>query len=195
MRRILLSAAVCALMSAPAFADLYLEAYGEPASYGSWSQQFQLKDTAHDLINPGFDQFQLTMVSGFGNLESPWMSIVSGAPADFAFNGDAAGITATGTDVASSAPLWFDLYFTGAVDQVVAFNLSVYDLVGGSPTLSGTVGAIWQPNAGGQWKWTTEQESVVLNPHGEPVFVPIPAAVLLGMLGLTAAGLKLRRFA
>jgi hypothetical protein len=181
-------------MSAPAFADLYLEAYGEPASYGSWSQLFQLKDTADDPH--GFDKLELEMVSGLGNLESPWMSIVSGAPADFTFSGSASAITAMGTDTASSEPLWFDLYFAGAVDQKVAFNLSVYDLAGGSPTLSGTVGAIWQPNAGGQWKWTTKpQESVVLNPHGEPVFVPIPAAVLLGMIGLTAAGLKLRRFA
>ena len=196
MRKLILVLVLTLCMAGAARADLYLEVVGDPTMSDSWFQRFNLNDIGGNEPK-GFDQLMIRMVPGTGDFEvSDAMSdLVYSDPAhplNFTSNGTSNLVQATGDNVAQ---LEFDLNFQGVPEMDVSFNLETFDSVGGAYVSSGHVwGAILGKNPGGQWKWDIAPVSVVLNDLGKPVFVPIPAAVLIGMLGLGVAGLKLRKY-
>ena len=213
---IILSIVALCLIAAPAKADLFSFTYGDLAtSYNTVTGVFAANEV--EGVTDG-DVTRLVPTVGSITLDTAW----AGNPEDFALSMnigliDVAGTSATGsggsltlTDVDSDtitasftgqwAPLGGALRFEGIM-QPVAYNPSVV----GETTFDGDIGAvsmifpgnpvmhgvIIELTAGGSNFNTGWAPTLGGGVTGN--VVPLPGAVLLGMLGLSAVGLKLRK--
>lgn len=190
-RTIVVIAIAWAAFAMPAAADLYLfDDPSGPQAGNSWSQRFTITDTGTDSSGSTdtFDELVITHIAGTP-FEAPGIDNFS-PPSPFAsvtYNDALQVIQAAGTDVGTLA---FDLHFTGdAPTSQVWFQLSVFDVVyvAGVPSR--------QPGLGLMGYWNGVDWYLGIGDSGQfsPLNVPVPAAVLLGMLGMAAAGWRLRR--
>ena len=199
MKKVVFLLAVLTLSATSAIADL--AAVGPAEISNSWTQDFTLSDTwqigSIESDWDTFDAMSLSMVTGV--LEVPGMT---NAEEFSSINQSGTGyLEAYGSNVQN---VEFTLNFEGYMDDAVAFDVLVYDLdrhwEGG--LFSGhwvyTYEAVGSANAA--WDgtgWTIVDTSAWMTAEGLPTGdlspVPVPAAALLGVLGLGVAGAKLRK--
>jgi hypothetical protein len=175
IKRIIFIAVMCAFVAAPTFADLTPI---DPAEGQSWSPgwYFTLDNIA--------DHIQMK-VSVAGGLETP--SITSyGSPGLIGWsetsNNGTIAIWDTATDKIASFRVWFD---DALKNQTFTWYLQSYN--------NGQLNPLDD-----NWFKFSNQNLVSYGgpPSGwNPGYVPVPGAVLLGMLGFCVAGLKLRKLA
>lgn len=160
----------------------------------TWVQCFTLTDIpTKKETDSTFDELEITMTGG---KELGPAGLFSQNPAgSLVLSKNGPGhVLGTGTDVGT---LEFKLQFVGPLPdpadhhKATQFDFAVYDRNGTTFTKSGHGEAFYRDGA---WTINTADGSVSLTPCGDPV-VPLPGAVVLGLLGLSAARLKLRRFA
>jgi hypothetical protein len=178
IKRIIFIAVMCAFVSAPAFADLM--AIGEVMPGASWAQRFR-EDGWYGGTHYNFDLLAVRVVSG-PQLKDPAYSNFSVAGWHLEYENPSSLPTLASVEGPSVGYLEWDFLFSGSTSQ--AFLLDYAAFVGN--TRVGTGGIQWGPG----WSYPSTSWA----PTRAEV-VPVPAAVLLGMIGLSVAGLKLRRFA
>ena len=158
-----------------AFADI--SADGDPVEGNSWSQGFNESGVglfdlvAVKMVSPAPDSFQSLT---HRNLPSGW-SVVYETP------GGAYPTLATATGPARTNMTW-TIVFAGSSSNPLAFDFVAFN----GNTLLESAHAVWGPGwriTAGNWNPTRAE------------LVPVPGAVLLGILGLGAVGVKLRKYA
>jgi hypothetical protein len=178
---LMVSALACVVFAGSARADLSSNA--SPAK--TWSQGFSLTDTGEDGT---FDKLEISMT---GNKKLGFPGLYDqDAPLVFAANGPS-HVDVFGANIGKlNFKLSFleDLPNPAGSQKTTRFNFTVYDWDGKKYKKSGHGEASYQS---GTWTINLDNQSVSLVPCAPAV--PLPGAVLLGMLGLSAAGLKLRR--
>jgi hypothetical protein len=180
--------AVIALVAfaAPARADLALTVVDSPTSGGSWWQSFAITGGTFDRVTVGGvtpDSQRPWNVENVVRNPAGSLDILSTGGSGLL---DFADIR--GTDMASLA---FDMHFADTYeDSWVSFNITIWDYTKVFrkwlylPT--GTSEAVWKNG-----EWSVCDFCMDLDPVGAPL--PMPGAVLLGLLGLVVAGRKLRQ--
>ena len=191
MRKSLFLLIILAISASPAVADLMPQ--GPAMVSNSWIQDFSINDTWQFFFweLPGtFDALTIEMADGILEIPamtnmSTAMSIVPSATYD---------VLAFGNDVRT---LDFTLNFEGDMADPVSFDLTTWDRIGGQYWQSGWAEATWD-DGWSIWDrsaWLdAESPAVDLGAIGASV-TPVPSAVLLGVLGLSVAGVKLRKYA
>jgi hypothetical protein len=176
MRKLIFFTIICAFVSVPASADLI--SIGDPVEGNSWSQGFNETGVGNfdlvavRMVSAG-DSFEHWTHSGFSNGSwSTYYENPSGLYPTLA--------TATGNAVTS---LTWSIKFAGAKSNPLVFDFVAFN----GETLLERTRASW---SGSGWSFATSPLTFT-----RAQFVPIPGAVLLGMLGLSVAGVKLRKFA
>jgi hypothetical protein len=178
MKRMMFASVMCAFVAVPAFADLGV--IGDPVEGGSWSQGFY--ETGVGL----FDLVAVQMVSAGDSFEhfthssfsvGGWSTIYENAPLNPTL------ASAKGSAVTY---LSWSIKFAGLKSNPLVFDFVAFS----GETLLERTRASW---SGSGWSFSSSPPDR-WNPTRAEV-VPVPAAVLLGMLGLSIAGLKLRKFA
>lgn len=161
-----------------AFADLI--AVGEPVDIGSWAQRLQedgfYGSPSHDHT---FDLIAVRVCSG-PVLKGPFLEIFSSAGWTVPAYSTPMLAVAQGPGV--PGVLQWNIDFSG--DKTIPFALDIAVYAGNE--YAGTTHAVW---SGSAWTFTVGNWG-----PARAALVPVPAAVLLGLLGLGAAGVKLRRF-
>lgn len=154
---------------------------GDPVPEGSWSSagytagigSFDLE--AAKMVSPG-DAFESPWANGFRNASdvpiAGW-GVVLHDPTLMSWAGP------------SVTYLEKDMHFAGALTDPLTFDFVVFS----GDTLIYDARASWSGSS-----WAVEKNKHYWTPTRAEV-VPIPGAVLLGMLGLGAAGIKLRKYA
>lgn len=174
-RTVVLSVIAVVALAGSAMADLTPQ--GTPQVTGSWYQEFLLTD-------PG-DTFDRVLIGEVGPAsQRPWHVEVLTSGVTVPVSGGSSYLSQaeiTGTDMTS---LLFNMHFAGQPNDGARFLLSAYDK---GKFLWSFDGAALAVLYGGQIKWQIAQVGVDLQA------VPVPGAVLLGVLGLVAAGRKLRK--
>jgi hypothetical protein len=167
-----------------AFADMV--PIGDPVECNSWKQRFYEDAGTYDMvcmkmITDG-DAFEHAALSNFN--QSGWSLLYENStpyPTIASASGPLAGVP----------DLYFDIKFKGSKSgNPFTFEFASFK----DGVLNNGATCTWRP---GSWAITNHGTKV---PEGfltqcECVAVPVPGAVLLGLLGLTAAGIKLRKFA
>ena len=178
MKKIMFIAVMCAFVAVPAFADL--TPIREGVEGGSWEQRFQESGVGN------FDLIAIRMTSAGDSFENAAFNDFStGTWVLYQNNG---GVNPTLASASGPSLNWlqFDIKFAGVSGNPLAFDFVAFS----GNTLLETAHAVY-PTTGPYGftitagTWTPTRAAVV----------PVPAAVLLGMLGLGAAGLKLRKLA
>lgn len=177
MKRLIFITLMCLFAAAPAVADLtYI---GEPEEGFSWSPgYFFTLDNSADHI-----QMKVSLLGGF---ETPSLTSY-GTPGlsgwSETYNNGTIAIWDSATAKIASFRVWFD---DALKNQTFTWYLQSYN--------DGQL----NPKDDNWFKF----KNTALDSYGGPpsgwnpgYIVPVPAAVLLGMLGLSAAGMKLRKFA
>jgi len=167
---------MCAFVAAPTFADL--TPIGDPIEGDSWTARFQ-EDGWYGGVHYNLDLLAVRVVYG-GPLELPAYSnfSVSGWHLEY----ENPSLTLASASGPSVGYLQWDFKFSGSSSQPLLLDYAAF--VGN--TRVGTGGLQWGPG------WSYPSTSWV--PTRADV-VPVPAAVLLGILGFCVAGVKLRKFA
>ena len=220
MKRIVFIAAMCAFMGAPALADLYVSVPGKACPYFA-GQTFPVPSaTTGDSEDYHLDQGDsATMppsigVTGFGGALLSITAVgVWGHPALSGPDGYAGydpthqeyidlgispmigtplnallGVFLTdATPVAFSAPSSLTFGVSDMTSPLLQQTFVIGSSLQNITIPSGATRLFFGLNNG--YEWTNNVGSVEVN------VVPVPAAVLLGMLGLSVTGLKLRKFA
>jgi len=193
MKRIMCLLGVLAVCATPVGADL--TAVGPPVTVGSWVQQFNLIDTQSSDAEPDnftFNLFTIDMTTG--TLADPPLMDMSPA---MGLAPNWSSISASALSATGVGSLDFGIHFAGTITDPVEFDLMLYDWLGGTSfTPTGSASAVWNGAS-----WVIEDTSADLETIGTivnipalaPMLAPLPGAVFLGVLGLCAAGLKLRR--
>jgi len=171
MKKIAFITVLCAFVAVPAFADF--TPVGEPVEGNSWTQRFYSEAYA-------MDHFQMKMLTP-DVLRAPtftWFGV--GGWSETYNDGEIA--IAEGPRVVGR--LYFDLTFNDPKSNSFTFYLQGYD-----GTSLNAIDDNWITWTGSGW--------LIGAPSGwnTGLIAPVPAGVLLGMLGLSVAGLKLRKFA
>jgi hypothetical protein len=172
-KRIIFIAVMCAFVAAPTFADF--TPVGDPVEGESWTQQFYSEA-------PAMDHFQMKMLAP-DVLNVPTFTWFGVAGWSEIYNDGEIAI-AEGPRVVGR--LYFNLTFEDPQSNAFTFLLQGYD---GQKLNSIDDNWIrwapgWQIGVPSGW-----------NPDPGRIVVPVPAAVLLGILGFCVAGVKLRKFA
>lgn len=181
MKKLIFFIVICAFVSSPAMAGLFVEDYSEG---NSWRAGAFITENTTDHI-----QMTISVADGF---ETPALTPYGGGLSVWSetYNDGTTVIWDTTTANTPGFYIWFDdalktqtftvyiqTYLDGQLnpldDNWLTFSNTRLVGIGGPP--SG-----WDPG--------------YLDPIALAV-VPVPGAVLLGVLGLSAAGLKLRKFA
>lgn len=176
MRKIVFVAVVCAFMSVPSRADITMEG---PFIGNSWTITCFAGGT-YDLwavrISPGYEAIE-TFDVGAPALQNGGWSTVLDTPLLASIAGPAGSLSGSVQFAGGAPPALLEIdhaLFNGQTKVIethwVLANGSIY-------------------NSGGNW-WHSND----WNPTRAEV-VPVPGAVLLGMLGLSVVGVKLRKFA
>jgi hypothetical protein len=177
IKRIIFIAVMCAFVAAPAFADLFT-AIGGPGVGDSWTQAFNESGVGNfdlvavNMVTAG-DSFEHSTHSGFS---------VGGWSLLYENNGGINPTLASASGPSVTSLTW-NIKFAGDTSNTFAFDFVAFK--SGKDEIAERAHAVWN----GGWTITAG----TWNPTRADV-VPVPAAVLLGMLGLGAAGLKLRKF-
>ncbi|MHC4166735.1 MAG: hypothetical protein ACYSWQ_07245 [Planctomycetota bacterium] len=171
-----------------------LVAVGAPQAGNSWTQDFTVSDSwVFDWT--AWNHFDALSINTTATLLNPATTIGSMTVGAHASH----DVWATAKNV-QSVP--FSLHFGGAVTDPLAFDLTVYDWgkkwrgkKGGwvrGYYASGSATASWDGAS-----WSIVDTSALLYPNGDPQIdsVPVPGAVLLGVIGLGVVGMKLRKCA
>jgi hypothetical protein len=170
-----LGAGLILLAANAAFADL--TPIGDPVGGNSWSQRFQESGAGY------YDLMAVRMTSSGDTFESATFSNFNPGTWSLLYEND--GGTPTLASASGPSVNWaqFDIKFAGDSSNQLAFDFVAFKT--GSDTIAESVHAAWNNGwtiTAGTWNPTRAQ------------VVPLPAAVLLGMLGMGVAGLKLRKF-
>ncbi len=179
--KIILCAIAVLTLTIPAVADL--SSVGDAVEGDSWTQVFD-----HWWPGKQFDLTAIRMMSSGDTFESIAVSSINKAGWAVLYEtpGDGAPTLASfgGTTISGNYPgVRFTAHFAGNKSNSLVFDIASFD----GNTLVGVDKASWN---GSKWSfaagtWSPTRAEVV----------PVPAAVLLGFLGLSAAGIKLRKFA
>jgi hypothetical protein len=176
VKRIAFIAVLCAFVAVPAFADL--SPIGDPVEVGSWARRFQ--EDGWYGVHYNFDLLAVRVVWG--------PPLGHDAYSSFSVSGwDQVYENPAGTLASAGGPavgyLQWNFLFSGSM--LTPFRLDYAAFAG--DMLIGTGGIQWSGTAFTypSTNWAPTRAEVA----------PVPAAVLLGMLGLSVAGLKLRKFA
>ncbi|NLZ06758.1 MAG: hypothetical protein GXY19_16455 [Phycisphaerae bacterium] len=188
-----LIAALIALTAGSASADLM--AVGAAEVSNSWTQQFNVNDTwmffsAETSWADNFDAMTINMTQG--ELEDPALTDASPAFSTIDYTNADYDVVAYGWNMQD---VDFTLHFEGFMNDPVAFDLKVYDFSGGPFGGGGYYASGWATASWNGTDWTIVDNSMWLDQCGDPIGlqVPVPGAVLLGMLGLSVAGARLRK--
>lgn len=190
MKRIfMVSILALVVFSGSVMADL--AAVGGQFKAHSWWQEFEITRDLFGVTVP-FDRLEIDHLTG-QTLAPPYIFDLVPDPAQpLAVSTSPTLAQVTGNDIRT---LDFKLEFSDTIPQPVGFKATLFDyrkkyLVTGPLGYweSGWATASWN---GEQWNIHCELLAD-LDPVGPPM--PVPAAVALGMLGLSVAGLKLRRY-
>jgi hypothetical protein len=183
---LLLGAVVVVAFTGSAMAELMTK--GTPVVSGSWYQEFTIVDEPISLFgipldDPYFDKMTIGNLKG-QLLKSPEIFDVVATPSQtLDLSSGPTFATVKGNNI---SVLDFKLHFDGSMDDPVSFTAKVYDKV----KICGCWKYIETGKSEAKWngdEWCIKDCSSELTP------VPLPGAVLLGLLGLSAAGVKLRR--
>jgi hypothetical protein len=217
MKRLLFIAIVCAFMTAPAFADLYgftvssirttYDGSEFKALIGTLTTASLYRSsvpptgtTTFDTDWTGSEDFLLTM--DITNVTASSADGINGLLSFKDTDGDELKADVSGTwTKAGSAGI-----FTGALSNMSytsTDNTFDGDLGSVSMVFSGVPQAQWlgtivQLTTNNAWFLNAQGNSNLFDAEGgciNATVVPIPAAIVLGLLGLGAVGLKLRKFA
>jgi len=209
MKRLVLAAALSALIAAPALGDLILNGSFEDATFNPGP---------HATLSPGSTAIDHWTVSTGGNIDytgTTWEAADGGRSIDLNGTQPEGGIE---QEIATTPGTTYLVTFAMAGNpaglpvvktmEVLAIGSSVqtspsfsYDTTGRSiPDDMGWVSKSWTfiadaPSTILQFRSTTA-DSIYYGPALDDVsvtVVPVPGAVLLGLLGFGAAGLKLRK--
>jgi len=180
-----------------ALADVYLQAIGDPVEGNSWSQTFATRagdwtefdaisiqiTSSHSFEPPYLDNFRLATAAenkptgSFQPLTSSWV-LTTSSPTTAA----AAGTTAIGGSSQKGYWLVFDAHFTDNAPSSSAEHLQF------DATLS----------MGGQETWVHHvnyfDKGIEVRSFPCSNVVPVPAAVVLGAIGLATLGVWMRRY-
>jgi len=151
---------------------------GDPGEGGSWTQRFQ-EDGWYGGTHYNFDLFAVRVVSGPPLLD-PGLANFSDGGWHLVYENAAHTLASAGGT--SVGYLQWDFRFSGAQSQAFLLDYAAFS----GETVVGTSGIRWSAPG---WSYP----STSWRPTRAEV-VPVPAAVLIGMLGLAAAGLKLRKY-
>jgi hypothetical protein len=219
MRRALLIASVCALTAIPALADFTVTETGVNPSaavtvsfYGSqvYAGVYRMTISGDGALNGNWGGFCIDVSQLSGSASNYNTSTLATAPIPGASMGDVrAGQVAwllnkywgaspdATTASALQAAVWEIINEkTDSTYNLASGNITVSG--GGAATAAGWLNTINALTAGG-YDWAgygSAGYTALVSPTLQDyvIRVPAPAAVLLGMLGLAAAGRKLRRF-
>jgi len=214
MRKLVFIAIVCAFVAVPAFADIYTVGSTSQVQYtgvtggtitiggtwhsgGVWAGSYDLivdgvsmQSFCIDLQDNSIGSTQTHLVTALKDAPDPSLGPM-GAPkatalAELLYENWTAGLT--------NAQL---LSLQVAVWEVVAdYGTSGYGLGVGSFTASDAGAVTYLASINGGYAPTSLFVGLSSEAYQDYVVkVPVPAAVLLGMLGLSVAGVKLRKFA
>jgi len=172
---------MCAFVAAPAFADLTAD--GDPVEGNTWSQAFYESDVSN------YDLVAVQMVSGGDTFESPTHYSFNRVGWSLLWENDPTYPTLASASGPTTSNMTWSIRFAGLSSNPLTFDYAVFS----GETLLNSARAVWSPG------WT----SIANYPGGvnapwQPTrgeVVPVPGAILLGILGLGAAGWKLRKFA
>lgn len=174
IKRLIFFTVICLFASAPALADL--APIGDPVEGGSWAQGFNETGVGN------FDLVAVKMISGGDTFESlTHRSLATGWSVVYE-NDSTSPTLATATGGPLTSMTW-NIWFTGTKSNPLVFDFVAFY----GETLLESARATWN---GSGWSITTS----LWNPTRAEL-IPIPTAVILGVLGLCAAGVKLRKFA
>jgi hypothetical protein len=183
LKKLIFTIIICVFMSAPAFADFI--GIGDPVEGGSWKQAFiesgvgSFDLVAVQMVSAG-DTFEHWTHSGFNR---------AGWSTSTVYENDLMYPTlATATGSVQTSLTW-NIKFAGTKSNPLVFDFVAFH----GDTLKETARATW---SGSGWSFATTGNFLWRPTKADllaPV-VPVPGAVLLGLLGLSAAGIKLRKF-
>lgn len=188
-RLITLCAGLAVLLSANgARADL--SAIGEAAETGSWSQQFVENGVG------SFNFIAVRMTSSGDSFEAPTFYTFNKSGWAIGYQNDASFPTIANATGTTQTELYFYQKFAGAKADALQFDFVSFD----QDLLKDAARAVWN---GSGWSFTvltastrgTDGKGIDGWQRSDFEAVPVPAAVLLGMLGLGAAGVRLRKSA
>ena len=182
IKRLILIAVMCAFVAAPALADL--TPIGDFVEGASWTQAF---DEGNPSIGP-FDLVAVKMTSLGDTFETQTHFNFSNAGWALAYENTPPSPTLASASGTSVNYLAWSIKFAGASSNPLVFDYVAFN----GNTIANTAHAVWGPG------WSITNYGTKPSPYWNPTraeVVPVPAAVLLGMLGFCVAGLKLRKLA
>lgn len=185
MKKCIVSLVVVTLLVAANGAVADLSAIGEPVEGNSWSQPFSESGVG------SFNFVAVRMTSSGDAFESPAIHTFNRSGWTIGSE-DATMANASGP---AQTSMNFSIKFAGSTSNQLEFDFVSFN----GDLLKDAAHAVWKP---GSWAITTftvsksgvDGTGITGWQRSDFEAVPVPAAVLLGMLGLGAAGIRLRRF-
>jgi hypothetical protein len=185
-----LGAIALTVFAVPVSADFRLSDIGTPVEGNSWTQRFSITDTGDD--GDTFDYMAVTILATGGSttgFEDPAIATIDPvSPFTESLVTTPTTIDGIGENIGT---LVFDLHFDGdAAGSSALLHIALFD-----KEYFGPDDWSWSTGVDVKAKWTGTQWLLGVGDSGDfnPIAVPVPAGVMLGMLGLSAAGWRLRK--